>query len=45
MILSQLARLLIFQLGNSVAIDEGVEGGLSSLLQMGLNCAQCFYDV
>jgi hypothetical protein len=26
---AQLARLLIFQLGNSVTKDEGVEGGLS----------------
>jgi hypothetical protein len=28
-----------------MAIDEGVEGCMSSLLQMSLNCAQCFYDV
>lgn len=28
-----------------MAIDEGVEGGMSSLLQVGLNCAQCFYGV
>ena len=38
---SQLARLLIFQLGSSAAIDEG----LSELFQVGLNCAQCLYVI
>jgi hypothetical protein len=39
---SQLARLLIFRVGNSAAVNEGAVGGLSPLLQVGLNCAQCF---
>ena len=41
-----MGRLPMLQLtGNSSAVDEGAEGGLSYLLAIGLNFSHCFCDV